>query len=133
MQYLSKNTCQKGLPTHTDPLMLQTEVCYMADQSKLISRHVQPTHYLSQSWLAEKLLAFSVDKSTRLVIEQFYSYLQMAYKFVIKAHESSHVPEGISDKKHILIKKSFTFKWLRGSCQQFSLIENHTQVVWVHL
>jgi hypothetical protein len=32
-----------------------------------------------------------------------YSYLQTAYKFVIKAHESSHVQEGISAKKHILI------------------------------
>ena len=28
----------------------------------------------------------------------------MAYKFVIKAHESSHVPEGISAQKRIDIK-----------------------------
>lgn len=29
----------------------------------------------------------------------------MEYKFVIIAHESWHVPEGISDQKHISIKK----------------------------
>ena len=28
----------------------------------------------------------------------------MEFKFVIKEHESSHVPEGISAKKHIFIK-----------------------------
>ena len=31
----------------------------------------------------------------------------MAYTFVIKAHENSHVPEGISDKKRILYKKVY--------------------------
>lgn len=29
------------------------------------------------------------------------AYLQMAYNFVIKAHESVHVPEGISVKKNV--------------------------------
>jgi hypothetical protein len=77
----------------------------MANQSELISRHVQPTHNLSQSWLAGRLLTFSVGKLTRLVIEQFCPYLQIAYKFVIKAHESSHVQEGISEQNRILIKK----------------------------
>jgi hypothetical protein len=58
----------------------------MADQSERIFRHVQPTHYLSQSWLAGRFLSFSV---VRLVI----FYLQLTYKFVIEAHESSHVTE----------------------------------------
>ena len=62
----------------------------MADQSKLLSQHVQAIHHLSQSWLAGRFLTFSMAKPTRLVILQFYSYLQMEYKFVIKAHESSH-------------------------------------------
>jgi hypothetical protein len=75
----------------------------MADQYILISRHIQPTNYLSQSWLAGRFLTFSVAKPTRLVIEQLYSYSQMVYTFVIKAHISSHVPEGISAKKtHLL-------------------------------
>jgi hypothetical protein len=86
----------------------------MADQSELISRHVQPTHYLSQWWLAERLLALSVAKPTRLRIVLLYLYLQMAYKFVIKAHESSHVPKGISDKKHT----DFFFK----VCVQIALL-----------
>jgi hypothetical protein len=72
----------------------------MADQYKLISWHVQPIHYLSQSWLAGRFLTFSMAKPTRLVIEQFYLYLRMEYMFVIKAH----VPEGISAGKCILIK-----------------------------
>ena len=41
----------------------------------------------------------------------------MAYKFVIKVHESSHVQEGISAKKtqFDLKKNKFTFKW--RSCE----------------
>ena len=58
-----KKPLQTGLPRHTDQLKY-TEACYMADQSKFISRHVQHTHYLSQSWL----LAFSMTKPTKLVI-----------------------------------------------------------------
>ena len=48
--------------------MLQTESCSMADQSKLISQHVQSIHYLSQSWLVGRFLTFPVAKPTRLVI-----------------------------------------------------------------
>jgi hypothetical protein len=55
-----------------------------------------------------KFLSFSVAKPTRLVIYTFYWYLQMAYTFVIKAHESSHVPEGIFAKKYILIKNALS-------------------------
>jgi hypothetical protein len=53
-----------------------------------------------------------------LIYLHFYLYLQTAYKFVINAHESSHVPEGISfkTKTHFdLKKKMFTFKW--RSCE----------------
>jgi hypothetical protein len=35
----------------------------------------------------------------------------MAYTFVIKAHEISHVPEGISAKKCIFMGKKNTFKF----------------------
>jgi hypothetical protein len=36
------------------------KLVYMADQSKLLSQHVQPIHYLSQSWLVGRLLSLSV-------------------------------------------------------------------------
>ena len=55
--------------------MLSTEACYMAEQSEIISRHVQPLHYLSQSWLALRFLYFSVTKPTSLVIWQSYLFL----------------------------------------------------------
>ena len=74
----------------------------MVDQYKLISRRVQPTHYLRQSWLAGILLSFSLAKPTMLVIKQLYLYLQLAYKSVIKAHESLHVLEGLSAKIEIV-------------------------------
>ena len=53
---------------------------------------------------------FSVAKLTRLIILQFYSYLQMAYKFLIKARESSHVQEGISAKRVTIVKDWYVFQ-----------------------
>jgi hypothetical protein len=37
-----------------------TEALHMEDQSEILSRHFQPTHYLSQSRLVGRLLPFSV-------------------------------------------------------------------------
>jgi hypothetical protein len=35
----------------------------------------------------------------RKVAKQLYSYLWIEYEFVMKAHESSHIPEGIYANK----------------------------------
>ena len=66
-------------------------------------------HSLSQPIMARGKVAvpFSVAKPTRLIIEQLYLYLQMAYNIIMMAHESSHVPESISAKKTTHFDKTF--------------------------
>ena len=85
----------------------------MADQSELVSWRVQLIHYLSQSRLEGRFPPFSVAKLTRLVVYHFYSYLRMVYKFVIKAHGSSHTRRHFAKKKTHF--DSYTFKCL--SCE----------------
>ena len=53
--------CDQEVKVETQDATLQSNL-------NLISWHVQPTHYLSQSWLAGRFLTFSLAKPTRLVI-----------------------------------------------------------------
>jgi hypothetical protein len=60
-----------------------------------------PAHPLFQPIMATgKVPVFFKAKPSKLIILQLYLYLQMEFKFVIKEHESIHVPEGISAKKN---------------------------------
>ena len=53
---------------HIEQLILETQGATPQNNLKLFSQHVQPTHYLSQSWPAGRFLTFSLAKPNRLLI-----------------------------------------------------------------